>query len=340
MKKQFFFLLLLFCAGTVAAKKIKFAVDMRFQVKDSMGIHITGDFQDEAGFPMDWDPGTTEMFQDISDTNLYTVVLDIPAFQKYEFKFVNGIFGYQQEFVPVESRVNYNFIDSRWIYLDSLSNDTLEMAPICFADNAPYGFHLLRFYVDMQNVGTVSPNGVHVIGNFQAAAFSSTESYMYSFDGVIYEFITYVDSTMSSFVHEFRYLNGNVFGTDEVIVGACANSSGNRTTTVSYDLLLPTVCFAYCVDCASVGIAENSLENGLEIYPNPANHFITLNGSAINAASNVRITDITGKELCTINSISSSQNQISIEELNAGIYFLQVYNAENSLTAVRRFIVQ
>src|SRR6185503_10791552 len=98
MKKALLISAVLFISVGAFAKKVKFSVDMDTITINVNGVHVTGDFQDEAGFASDWDPGTTAMLQDVSDPSIYSIVLDIPAFQKYEFKFVNGIFGYETEF--------------------------------------------------------------------------------------------------------------------------------------------------------------------------------------------------------------------------------------------------
>ena len=117
-------LLLSIFAMNVSAKKVKFAVDMTGQIINTTGIHISGDFQTIAGFPGgDWASNTTPLTQE-GTTDIYSIVVDIPAFAKYEYKFLNGDQFYEAEFVPVESRVGYNFDDNRWIYVDSLADDT------------------------------------------------------------------------------------------------------------------------------------------------------------------------------------------------------------------------
>lgn len=249
------------------AKKVKFSVDMDTITPNINGIHITGDFQDEAGFPVDWDPATTQMTQE-GVTSIYSVVLDIPAFRHYEFKFVNGIFGYEVEFVPLESRVGYLFNDNRWIYIDSLANDTQIVKPVIYGMNAPAGKHLLRFKVDMRNEASISPNGVHIAGNFQG--WDTTATYLYSFDGNIYEYIAYVDTGMPSFEHEFKYFNGNSSGTQENVPIACSNAYANRGVYVSKDTVLIAVCFSQCSPCAGNGISENDLSSSINIFPNPS----------------------------------------------------------------------
>src|SRR6185436_15682419 len=157
MKKILFIFLFLLVAGISVAKKVKFAVDMTGQVLNVTGVHIGGDFQTLAGFAGgDWMPGTTPMTQETGDTNIYSIVVDIPAFTKYEYKVINGDQWYEAEFVPLESRVGYNFNDNRWLWVDSLSNDTTFVGALLFSGNAPAGLKLLRVVVDMQNEPSVS----------------------------------------------------------------------------------------------------------------------------------------------------------------------------------------
>lgn len=314
-KKFFFFSLLLFSAGAFA-KKVKFSVDMDTITPNINGIHITGDFQDEAGFPMDWDPATTQMTQE-GITSIYSVVLDIPAFRSYEFKFVNGIFGYEVEFVPVESRVGYLFNDNRWIYIDSLANDTQIVKPVIYGMNAPAGKHLLRFKVDMRNEASISPNGVHVAGNFQAWDTAATR--LYSFDGNIFEYIAYVDSGMPSFEHEFKYFNGNASGTEEDVPLACENSYSNRNVYVSKDTVLIAVCFSQCSPCAGNSVSENEFSSTVSIFPNPSSgEFVIQSPESI--IESIKVYDIMGNLVSQ--RISGSKSEI-LKLDDSGMYFIR-----------------
>ena len=168
MKKILFLLSFAFLFTNVNAKKVKFSVNMTGQTISVYGVHVSGDFQTLAGFAGgDWASNTTLMTQETTDTNIYSIIVDIPAFKKYEYKFLNGDQWYEVEFVPVESRVGYNFNDSRWIFIDSLANDTTNIGAIMFSGNAPSGYTLLRFVVDMQSQTSINTNGIHVAGNFQ-----------------------------------------------------------------------------------------------------------------------------------------------------------------------------
>ncbi|MFM2016999.1 MAG: hypothetical protein RL007_655 [Bacteroidota bacterium] len=334
MKKLILFGALFGLAFNAEAKKVKFSVNMQGQVVDTGGVHITGDFQDEAGYvPGDWDPGSTEMFQELADTNIYSVIVDIPAFVKYEYKYVNGIHGYQQEFVPLESRVNYNFIDNRWVYLDSLSNDTLDIGAIRFGGNAPAGKNLVRFYVDM-SLQTVSSNGVHVAGGFNN--WDPSSCMMYSFDAVVYEYITYVDSGLTV-AREHMFINGNTTGNTETLVTWCQNGNGYRETSTPADIMLPVVCYTFCDACSTTVVHENSALI-FAAYPNPA--IDVLNVSLQTAASyTLSIIDVTGREVYREAVAGRGILAINLTAFQSGTYLLTVTD-NSGKTGTEKFIVQ
>lgn len=317
MKKIFTILAILSLSTGAFAKKVKFMVDMDTVTVNVNGIHITGDFQDEAGFTTDWDPGITPMTQ-VGSTSIYSIVVDIPAFRHYEFKYVNGIFGYEVEFVPQQSRVIYQFNDNRWIYIDSLANDTQVVAPVIFGTNAPSKKHLLRFRVDMQNAGAVSLKGVHVAGNFQGTA-DPSKCYMYSFDGKVYEYITYVDTGIPAFQHEFKYYNGNTLGNSESVPLACANVNSNRYALIATDSLLNVVCFSSCTACSGNGVSEFS-EAGISVYPNPSKGVFQVSGFKFNTGV-LKVYNVFG-ELVLEKPENLQPETLSLSV--PGIYFLRI----------------
>lgn len=330
--KRFFVLCFLLAAIGASAKKVKFQVNMEAWLVDSAGIHVTGDFQDEAGFTADWDPGTTAMFQDASDTNVYWAVVDIPAFRVYEFKYVNGIFGYQQEFVPFESRVNYNFIDNRWIYIDSLANDTQTIAPVRFSGNAPDGKNLVRFYVDMSNE-TVSGNGVHVATSMNS--WSTTAARMYTFDGDVWEYIGYADSGQSV-AREYKFLNGNTSGNYELLAGWCANTNGNREVIAPRDTMLPTICYTFCAACSTVGVQESTL-GAFSMMPNPAVDHVEIVFSSAEERI-VSVIDHSGREVM-FTQTSSSNLSLSTEDFAAGVYYVRTMDSSGKAD-VQKLVIE
>lgn len=335
MKKILLLALMLVAVNTAFAKYVRFSVNMRGNPVDTGGVHVTGDFQDEAGYAGgDWITSSAMMTQDAMDTNVYYLVVNIPAFRHYEYKFVNGTQGYQQEFVPYESRVNYNFIDNRWIYIDSVSTDTFNIGTIRFGGNAPFGQYLMRFYVDMQN-STVDPSGTHVAGTFQNWNFGGTM--MVSFDGLVHEHITYIDSTAASVVQDYRFVNGTTSAQLETLPGWCNPVNGNRTTTVPKDTLLPVVCFASCATCAEAGVADLYANKTISVYPNPMTSSTVLD--LREAWKSISITDISGKEIRSIRYDGSSILRLDRSDLSPGVYMIRVVTGSDN-NAVTRLVVE
>ena len=262
MKRIYFLLLSLFSIFNANSRYVEFSVNMNNEVASVNGIHVTGDFQIAAGFTGgNWNPASTVLTQ-IGALGIYSVVVNIPAKKKYEYKYVNGDQFYESEYVPDESRVGYLFNDNRWFYLDSLQNDTLKLPCLIFSTNAPLSKKLLRFRVGISGI-ILNSAGVHVAGTFNN--FNTVENYMYSFDGKIFEYITYLDTLTTS--TQFRYINGNNTAQYETVPAAC-NVQSNREAIFSKDTVMPLVCLGSCVACPS-GISKYELSNNIKVFPNP-----------------------------------------------------------------------
>jgi hypothetical protein len=64
----------------------------------------------------------------------------------------------------------------------------------------------------------------------------------------------------------------------------------------------------------------------ISVYPNPARDKITISGK-LNAGTIIKLTDMTGKEIRRIiTNTSSSFNELPLQSLDPGIYFLRVDN--------------
>lgn len=319
MKKLLLALSFILAVTNASAKKVKFAVDMTGQIISVFGIHVTGDFQEAAGYPLNWDPGTTTLTQEGS-TDIYSVIVNIPAFTKYEYRFVNGDQTYESEFVPDESRVGYNFNDNRWMYVDSLANDTSFVGAILFGGNAPSGLSLVRYKVDMKNALPVSPNGVHVGTNMDA--FSPTKVRLYSFGDSIYEIINYFPNN----AYTYKYFNGNVSSTTETITGTCS-VFGNRGLMLTKDTAMQMVCFSSCSACAPVSVNElSSTTSTFKTFPNPAKEAFMISSSQNEVIESVTVYNVAGqsvKEMLAINNESVTLNNLN---LSSGLYMVRVIN--------------
>lgn len=82
-------------------------------------------------------------------------------------------------------------------------------------------------------------------------------------------------------------------------------------------------------------------DDAIKFYPNPANEFIHIaktSGSFANDAT-VRISDLSGREVKTINLRSgSAAESVSTIDLNEGLYFFMVYEGQ-SLTSIEKVTV-
>lgn len=320
MKQLYLFaLIFLLVNNALIAKKVKFAVDMTGYEVSSLGVHIGGDFQTAAGFAGgDWESHTTKLTQE-GTTNIYSIVVDIPAFKKYEYKYINGNEWYQVEFVPLESRVLYQFSDNRWLYIDSLRNDTTFIGAVKYEGNAPADKKLLRFQVDLPSTLQADAAGVHIAGNWQG--WKPEEITMYSFDGEVYEYIAYVDSTS---VLEYKYVNGSTTNKYEIIEGACTQN-GSRFHNMIDHLILPKVCFAACEACKITATKDiNTLDSN--IYPNPFSESLNLELGETTIAFDLTISDLVGRII--MQKTQNIGNRLTIDNFNfpQGIYLLTITN--------------
>lgn len=309
---------------TLEAKIVKFSVNMKGQTISPSGIHISGDFQTLAGIPGgDWNSATAKLNARKDFPDIYEITVNIPAFRKYEYKFVNGELFYEVEFVPEESRVGHDLVDNRWIYIDSLNNDTTFIGPLLFGGNAPEGKKMVRFRVGM-NGYTVDPSGVYVAGSFNGNDFKQAR--MFSFTGTTYEYMAYVDSLSTI---TYKYANGNSVDKAENIIGTCTEE-GFRTWQIQNDILIDSLCFASCELCKTSGLNPLTALVNFKVYPNPAKEAFVIEWLS-NKSQEYAVTDISGRVMLSGMLSPQTENYISREALPNGLYLLKISNLTQKL---------
>jgi hypothetical protein len=256
MKKLYTFLLagLLFGGSAIAQPyNVTFQVDMTGQTVDPNGPHIAGNFQAAAGFPGDWDPAATSLTL-VSGT-IYEVSVSLPA-GNYEFKYINGNAWGSDEAPPAVAGIqpsngNYN----RFV---SVVSDTT-LPAVVYGAGAPVGMVAWRQMVDM-NMQTPSANGIHVAGNFQAAAGApgdwdpaTTELFDVLGDGV-YQGIFYVPAG----TYQYKYINGDAWSDNESVPSAC-EVGGNREIVLAGDTVGGPLCFGMCTACPAAPLPQYSM---------------------------------------------------------------------------------
>lgn len=137
-----------------------------------------------------------------------------------------------------------------------------------------------------------------------------------------------------------NYVNDNTWHLDTNIeIPATAGSSYiafRYKTIISWlDVLFDNV----AVSGVSSGIAENNDPfDKIAIFPNPANHILTVSGN-ISASATISIIDINGKVTRSVSpSGLNGRDIIDISGLNKGLYFLKI-STGNTFT-IRKFILE
>jgi len=113
----------------------------------------------------------------------------------------------------------------------------------------------VTFKVDMSQQ-TVDATGVHIAGSFQSPAWDPAGTAMTDPDGDgVYE---YVFTTMDPVgtVYEFKYINGNAWGGDEAVPGACAQNN-NRFVAVVAGNVDYAACFGSCDPTCATSVPVN-----------------------------------------------------------------------------------
>jgi len=215
---------------------VTFQVDMSNEVVDAAGVHIAGSFQG-------WDPAATLMTD--QGAGIWTYTAQIQPSDIVQYKFINGNDWPFAETVPGGCNVGGN---REWAVGIADENVPLVCFGSCVICAPPT--HLVTFSVDM-SLETVDPLGVHIAGDFGSAGLPNWDP-----AGILMtdagNGIWTVDLLLNEGVlYEYKYVNGNTFGTDEGFLGgACANGGGNRTWLVgTSDESIPLHCFASCELC-------------------------------------------------------------------------------------------
>lgn len=135
--------------------------------------------------------------------------------------------------------------DSEWIIYDptywtDVDKHSMYCGPLTETTN-------VRFKVDM-NQQTVAPEGVHIAGNFQGWNPSSTAMTDADNDGV-WEITIAIDQNTNI---EYKFINGDAWGEDETVPGACAQNNNRFLAVGTEDIDLDPVCYASCGPCSGV----------------------------------------------------------------------------------------
>lgn len=259
MKTRLLLFLSLMCGamiGLQAQINVTFQVDMAEQavlssVADS--ITVAGDFQEDAGFPSNWTPGSAVLVDTTDGDSVFTLTVNIPA-GSYEYKFVNGVAWGSEESIPAPCNSNNN----RALDLTGFAGTDTLLPLVCFAKcdtcvavSIPDTVEVTML-VDMSN--EMIADTVSVAGDFQAAAgfpgnWSPGSTIMTDTMGGVADSIYELVIMLPEGTYSFKYVNGTAWGQDEGVPAAC-NVGNNRQMIIENDgsmkQTVGPVCFARC----------------------------------------------------------------------------------------------
>ena len=250
--KIYFFntLFLLFCLSQLQSQtSVTFRVDMSAETVAAGGVHIAGSFQSAAGLGSNWNPAATAV-PDLNGDDIYEITV-LPPPGTYEYKFINGNAWGMDENPPSDCSIGNT--NNREV---TVANAALLLPPHPFNGCIT----TLRFAINMSNQ-TVSPEGVHVMGNFQQAAGfaqnwdpASTAMQDLNGDGT-YE----LDLTMPFGNYQYVFVNGNTAAQAENLSGSCSepgdNGSPVRKVNFTSGTEAPAIfCFNTCDNCPPAAV--------------------------------------------------------------------------------------
>jgi hypothetical protein len=289
---------------------VTFRVDMS-QYTGSLtgGMFVNGTFNGWCG--------TCNPMTDMGNGS-WAVTLPLPP-GAIEYKFTIDGWNAQEEFTGGEScTVSAGGFTNR---AHTVAGD-VTLPNVCFA-SCDACTNDITFSVDMNdyvNGGGSTTAGVFLNGTFNGWCGTCTPMADANGDNV---WEVTVPLTTGAIEYKFTVDGWNV---SEQFVGgeSCTVTNGgftNRSYNVTAPATVGLVCWESCGACLG-GISE--LDAAVAIYPNPVNTIMTV--KATDAMQQIRILDLTGKEVATFVGNGLTQ-EINVEALKAGIYTIQIATA-------------
>ncbi len=222
-------------------RMVKFSVDMSSETVSANGVHVAGNFQG-------WSPSGTKLTQEGS-TSIYSTIVELNPNSLVEYKFINNNdWSSGVEGVPAISQKghknNGETNDNRWFW-SGTGKDTLVLPAFKFSGSAPSGQYAVRFAVDLKAEASVSADGVHLAGNLQGWDPGKSRMVNLYSSNKIHEIIF----CLSDGTYAFKYVNGNAWGKDESVPGACAVNNNREVVVNGANIELNKVCYGSCDVC-------------------------------------------------------------------------------------------
>lgn len=232
-QKVLLLLCLFFSALYSHATNITFRVDMSNQTVTS-GVYLGADWNG-------WNMAAFNQMTDANGDGIYEVTVDI-APGSYNYRVTIGLdWNAFENLTGTSCGAGPQGADRNVV----VTNTDTVLDVYCFNScSACLSNVNVTFRVNMSNVD-VSPQGIHIAGTFNS--WNPGGTLLTNTSGNIYE-VTLPLSPGT--IHEYKFLNGNSWGSEEIVFGPCELSSNRFFTVPKTDSILDLVCFGYCSsDC-------------------------------------------------------------------------------------------
>lgn len=218
---------------------VRFRVDMAEQTVAPEGVHLAGSFNE-------WNTESIEMTH--TEASIYIADVSITAGSNITYKFLNGITEDTYETVPEECGVDDGFGNFNRFY--TVPETDVVLDSVCFGSCTPCGGASnpvnVSFRADMANED-VSPNGVHVTGNF--SGWDPAANPMTNVSDDVYLYTATINA--GTYI-EYKFVNGDTDEGFETVPEACAQNQNRFLNVPETDTTLNLVCFGSCDSCEQI----------------------------------------------------------------------------------------
>lgn len=300
------------------------SVNMTGFTVPTAGVHVAGSFNG-------WNPSANALTD--AGNNVWTITLAVTPGSDVEYKFMNGDAWGTEESAPSPCTVGGH----NRIFTAGSSDMTIDVVPFNGCPSI-IATKTISFGVSMDGQ-TVGSAGVHVAGNFNGWTPSATGLAFTS--GTTYEAssVTILASILSL---QYKYLNGDAWGTEETPPSACSNSGHNRVFDISNMATgkVPTYVFGTC-NLVTTGV-DVKKPFSFTVFPSIASDYIGIKLTSANQNDiKLNIYSVNGALISSENvkrNSSDFEAQISVGGLSQGVYLLEVVNSGSK--SVQRFMVK
>ena len=299
---------------------ITLRVNMANEVVSPEGVFVAGDFNG-------WNAGASPM-TDVGG-GIFEYQTQVQWNTTPKFRFYNGTATSEQ--VPDSCGMDDGQGTGMMARMLEVGQSNVVFGPVCFSscDNCVIVepvFHNVTFSVDMSQQ-ILSPDGVFVVANVDGVA---DASFLMQYAAGIYSATVPVLEGTSVY---YRFSNGMMTSSIETVPSQCGVDNGSSTLVRELyvgneDYTTTTVCFAECAACVQPFVNETG-NTSVQMYPNPASNFITLEGDLL-PGSSFRIYDATGalkkSGVCLQNPFV-----LDVSDLPTGLFFVQTPACFNTM---------